>query len=82
MDIMAETRLRLRVSELLKEREWGAMDLIRNPKFEFSPATAYRLARNDADGVSLNTLNKLSEGFGVSIDDLFEREDGVEEKSV
>lgn len=78
---MAETRLRLRVSELLKERGWGAMDLIRKPEFEFAPGTAYRLAADNGKGLSLKTLNKLSEGFDVPIDDLFVREDAVEKPS-
>ncbi len=76
MTIMART-LKLRVRELLDERGWGAMDLIRMPQFEFSPGTAYRLASNDGKGLSLTTLSKLSEGFDVPIDDLFVREEEV-----
>ena len=74
MTNMART-LKLRVRELLNERGWGAMDLVRMPQFEFSPGTAYRLAANDGKGLKLKTLSKLSEGFGVPIDDLFVREE-------
>ena len=76
MTIMART-LKLRVRELLDERGWGAMDLIRMPQFEFSPGTAYRLAANDGKGLTLLTMSKLSEGFDVPIDDLFVREEEV-----
>jgi DNA-binding Xre family transcriptional regulator len=74
MNIMAGT-LRLRVPELLKERGWGPMDLIRRPKFSFAPATAYRLARGEGSGYKMETLARLADGFDVSIEDLFERQD-------
>ena len=72
MSIMAGT-LRLRVPELLKERGWGPMDLIRRPEFSFAPATAYRLARGEGSAFQLETLSKLADGFGVKVEDLFER---------
>jgi len=75
MDAMAGT-LRLRVPELLKERGWGPMDLVRRPEFQFAPSTAYRLARGEADRIGMETLDKLSKGFSVRIDQLFEQEDG------
>jgi transcriptional regulator with XRE-family HTH domain len=76
MNNMAGT-LRLRVPELLKERGWGPMDLIRRSEFSFAPSTAYRLARGEGSGYKMETLAKLADGFGVSIEELFERqEDG------
>lgn len=79
MDIMAGMRIRLRVPELLRERGWGPMDLVR--KLEFAPATAYRLARGEAEAVSMDTLNRLCDGFGVTLDELLVREEEVEEIS-
>ena len=78
MDRMAETRVRLRVSQLLAERGWGPMDLIRRPEFSFAPATAYRLARDEADKVSFEVLERLCRGFAVGIDEIVVR---VEEES-
>ena len=69
---MTGMQIRLRVPELMEEKGWGPMDLVR--KLEFAPATAYRLARGEANSVSMETLNRLCEGFGVSIDELLVRE--------
>ncbi len=71
MEIMAGTRLKLRVRELLDERNWGPMDLVRRPEFAFAPGTAYRLAAGKAEAISMDTIERLCEGFGVSIDELF-----------
>jgi len=73
MKDMTETRVQLRVSQLLEKRGWGPMDLIRRPEFSFSPATAYRLARNDADGISFDVLEKLCRGFQVELVDIIVR---------
>ena len=73
MDVITKMRVRLRIPELLKERGWGPMDLVR--RFSFAPATAYRLARGDADAVSMGTLDRLCEGFEIAIDELLIREE-------
>lgn len=70
MEIMAKTRVRLRVSELLKERGWGPMDLVRRPEFAFAPATAYRLARDEGEKISLDVLERLCDGFEVGPDQI------------
>ena len=71
MLIMGGTRIKLRVPELLEERGWGPMDLVRRPEFSFAPATAYRLARGEAESVNLDTLERLSAGFQVPVAELF-----------
>ena len=64
---------RLRVPELLEERGWDALDLVRRPEFLLSPSMAYRLARKDepVKAISFEILEKLSRGFGVAVEDLW-----------
>ena len=76
METMAETRVKIRVSQLLEERGWGPMDLIRRPEFQFAPATAYRLAEDDATGITFDVLEKLCRGFGVEPGAIFRRVEG------
>ena len=74
---MAGTRRRLRVHALLKERGWNTLDLIRRPEFLLPPATAYRVSREDAvvDRIGLDLLERLSAGFGVPVEALWEWEE-------
>ncbi len=67
---MKNGTLTIRVRELLEEREWGPMDLVRRPEFAFAQGTAYRLARNEAEALSFNTIERLLDGFGVPIEEL------------
>lgn len=73
---MPRTRRRLRVPELLEERKLTALDLIQRPEFLLPPATAYRLARKGTTihAVALDVLERLSAGFGVPVDELWEWE--------
>jgi len=75
MAIMAGMRVKLRVPDLLKEREWGPMDLVRRPEFSFAPATAYRLARGEVEAISMDTLERLADGFNVPVAELFVEEE-------
>jgi DNA-binding Xre family transcriptional regulator len=57
------------VPELLKEREWGPMDLVR--KTTMSLDTAYRLARGEAS-FTTTTLEQLCKLFGVPVQEVIE----------
>lgn len=77
MQIMAPGT-RLRVPELLKEKGWGAMDLVREAARRnrvLSVRTAYRLASGDTKGVEYETIATLKEVFGVNYEDLFADEE-------
>ena len=69
MNVMAPGA-RIRVPELLQERGWGPMVLVR--RFGFAPATAYRLARGEADAVTMDTIERLCSGFEITVAELFE----------
>jgi hypothetical protein len=67
----------LRVPELMAKKGLTALDLIQRPEFFFPPATAYRLARKDEQfkALGFEFLERLSRGFKVKVEDLWEWED-------
>lgn len=56
-----------RVPELLQERGWGAMDLVR--RANMGVGTAYKVAGGDTD-FTIETLAKLCTLFGVPIQEV------------
>ena len=71
MQVMAPG-IRIRVPELLNERGWTAMDLVR--KANIATATAYRLANGEADAITLDVLERLCQAFGVDVGELLVKE--------
>ena len=63
-------RIRIRVPELLEERGWTPMELVR--RAGLAMGTAYRLANGEAKGVTFDVLEKLCATFGVDVGELFE----------
>ena len=75
MEDMGNGTVRLTVPELLKEREWSITKFMRESGLSYP--TAHRIARGNAKGITLNTIDTLCEIFGVSIDELIVREEAV-----
>ena len=72
---MGNGTVRLTVPELLKEREWSITKFMRESGLSYP--TAHRIARGNAKGITLNTIDTLCEIFGVSIKELIVREEAV-----
>ena len=77
MNVMA-TGIRLRVPELLQERGWKPMDLVREAARKghvLAVKTAYRLEKGESQGIEFPTLVVLQDVFAVPLEKLFARED-------
>lgn len=74
MTVMAPGTLKIRVPELLEERKWNPMDLVR--RANIATGTAYRLANGDADAITMDVLDRLCEAFGVDVGDIIVRDPG------
>ena len=72
---MGNGTVRLTVPELLKERGWSITKFMRESGLSYP--TAHRIARGNAKGITLNTIDTLCEIFGVSIEELIVREEAV-----
>ena len=67
--------LRLRISELLEEQEHSKYWLYK--KLEpMSYQNFNRIYNNETTGIKFDTLEKLRDAFGVSLDELFETING------
>jgi len=62
--------IRVRVPELLKERQQTASDLMYGA--HLAPATAYRLAKGEAESISFNVLASLCTFFNVDVSRVLE----------
>jgi len=65
---------RLRVPELLQDRKWKPMDLVREAARKghiLAVRTAYRLADGDSKGIEFTTLDILRDVFEVPMEALF-----------
>ena len=60
--------IRIMVPDLLKDRGWNPMDLVR--RAGLAPGTAYRLASGVAGAITLDMLGRLCDVFGIGIDEL------------
>jgi len=68
METLAPGIPKLRVPELLEERGWSASDLMR--KSGLSWPTSQGLASGKEMNITLETINKLCDVFGVGAGDL------------
>lgn len=71
MNIMAPGTLVIRVPELLEERGWNPMDLVR--RANLATGTAYRLANGEADAITMEVLGRLCVAFGVDVGEIIAR---------
>ena len=62
--------IKVKVSELLKERGLNATDLMRKANIAY--ATAYRLSKGQGTAISFDVLNALCEFFNVPIEEILE----------
>lgn len=71
---MAGTMIRVRVPQLLKERNLTPIDLMYGARI--AQGTAYKLANEEAiklmGGISFDVLVKLCNFFGVGVEDILE----------
>ena len=72
MELMTQGSVKLRVPELLKERGWNISEFGR--KADISYPTALRLAKGEADAITLDMIDKLCDVFGVTVEELILRE--------
>lgn len=57
--------MRLRVAELLAERDMTPYQLAKESEGRLSLSTCYRLARGDVDKISTSTVEALCDVFGI-----------------
>jgi putative transcriptional regulator len=62
--------IKVKVSELLKERGLNATDLMRKANIAY--ATAYRLSKGEGTAISFDVLDALCEFFQVKVEDILE----------
>ena len=62
--------IKVKVPELLKERDLNATDLMRKANIAY--ATAYRLSKGQGTAISFDVLDALCKFFEVSIDEVLE----------
>ena len=62
--------IKVKVPELLKERDLNATDLMRKANIAY--ATAYRLSKGQGTAISFDVLDSLCKFFEVSIDKILE----------
>ena len=60
--------IKIMVPELLKDRGWNPMDLVR--RASLAPGTAYRLANGEAGAITLDMLGRLCDVFDIGIGEL------------
>lgn len=67
--IVAQGTARLRVPELLKERDWSISELMRRSGLSYP--TVHQLAKGGGKGpVSLDTALAIANAFGISLEEL------------
>ena len=64
--------IKVKVSELLKERGLNATDLMRKANIAY--ATAYRLSKGQGTAISFDVLNSLCDFFEVPVENILEYE--------
>lgn len=62
--------IKIKISALLKKKEWNATDLMRKANIAY--ATALRLSKDEGDGITFEVLNSLCELFEVQVKDILE----------
>lgn len=62
--------IKVKVPELLKQKEWNATDLMRKGNMAY--ATALRLSKGQAEAISFEVLESLCKLFEVRVEDVLE----------
>lgn len=76
-NVMGNGTVRLTVPELLEERGWSVTRFMRESGLSYP--TAHRIARGNAKGITLDTIDTLCEVFEISVDELIVRDAAVKE---
>ena len=64
--------IKVKVPELLKERDLNATDLMRKANIAY--ATAYRLSKGQGTAISFDVLSSLCDFFEVPVEEILEYE--------